>query len=324
MTTVNSKIYSLTDEERELYIKDGFFIRRDAYSLAEVDALGDRVDALIAQVETSEVLNPEQKQTILKKNSSAKIMTGPDSLNSLFRIHMFSNMVREHIRDRRRLDVATVLVGEDLFCPNDLYFLKPAGTGHPIAWHQDSWYFTNTYETGDSAPIEYASIGTWLAIDDARVDNGCLWVIPKSHKQGVIDHEDAGITEALPVKRQAVVPEEMEKHAVPVEVPKGTLVFFNNALLHCSTPNRSNDFRRAYIVHYMKSTIRHTGSGTAGHRQKILDLGWGTPEAYICGRQMPGCVQTTPEEESMNWDKALGRTLTEEDIRIPLSVGMTS
>ena len=72
MTTVNSKIYSLTDEERELYIKDGFFIRRDAYSLAEVDALGDRVDALIAQVETSEVLNPEQKQTILKKNSSAK------------------------------------------------------------------------------------------------------------------------------------------------------------------------------------------------------------------------------------------------------------
>ena len=69
MTTVNSK-YSLTDEERELYTKDGFFIRRDAYNLAEVDALGDRVDALIAQVETSEVLNPEQKQTILKRNSS--------------------------------------------------------------------------------------------------------------------------------------------------------------------------------------------------------------------------------------------------------------
>ena len=167
MTTVNSKTYSLTDEERELYIKDGFFIRRAAYSLAEVDALGDRVAALIAQVETSEVLNPEQKQTILKKNSSAKIMTGPDSLNSLFRIHMFSNMVGEHIRDRRRLDVATELVGEDLFCPNDLYFLKPAGTGHPIAWHQDSWYFTNSKDPSVSVITDrmrpaHHSVSLWI------------------------------------------------------------------------------------------------------------------------------------------------------------------
>ena len=114
-------------------------------------------------------------------------------------------------------------------------------------------------------------------------------------------------------KKRLTVSDEMEERATPVEVPKGALVFFNNALFHRSTPNRSDRFRRAYIVHYMKATIQHTNTR---NMQRIAEdtKHWGTHEMYICG--MPGTVQTTPEKESMNWDSALGRTLAEDDIRI--------
>jgi ectoine hydroxylase-related dioxygenase (phytanoyl-CoA dioxygenase family) len=98
--------------------------------------------------------------------------------------------------------------------------------------------------------------------DDAHINNGCLWVIPGSHQKGVIDHHDAEITERLPVRHRAAVTDEMEQQAIPLEVPRGTIVYFNNALLHQSTPNRSDAFRRAYVVHYMKVSIQHTGQGT--------------------------------------------------------------
>ena len=63
----------------------------------------------------------------------------------------------------------------------------------------------------------------------------------------------------------------------------------------------------------MKATIQHTGN-----RPRIPEgtEHWGTPEMYICGRQLPGCVQTTFEKDSMDWDRALERTLEEDDIRI--------
>ncbi len=310
MATVDTRTHSLTAEEHETYAKDGFFIRPNAFDTDEIDALRDRIEDLVELIETSDVLPEKQKQAILKRNIGAT--SGPASLNSITRLHRFSALVRSHIRDPRRLEAVTQIVGSDLFCPNDLYFFKPPGTGRPIAWHQDSWYFRNTYVSSVGDAIEQASIGTWLALDDADEKNGCLWVIPGSHRLGVVDHSQVESDEYL-LQKRVTVSDEMEEREIPVEVPKGALVFFNNALFHRSAPNRSDRFRRAYIVHYMKATIQHTN---IRNRQRIVEdtEHWGTMEMYICG--VPGSVQTTPEKESMNWDSALGRTLTEDDIRI--------
>ena len=312
MATVDTRTHGLTAEEHETYAKDGFFIRPNAYDTYEIDVLRDRIEDLVELVETSDILPEKQKQAILKRNVGTEATSGPASLNSITRLHRFSAFVRTHIRDSRRLETVTQIVGSDLFCPNDLYFFKPPGTGRPIAWHQDSWYFRNTYVSSIGDTIEQASIGTYLALDDADEENGCLWVIPGSHRLGVVDHSQVESDEYL-LQKRLTVSDEMEKQALPVEVPKGALVFFNNALFHRSTPNRSDRFRRAYIVHYMKATIQHTNTR---NRQRMEEetKHWGTSEMYICG--VPGSIQTTPEKESMNWDKALGRTLTEDDIRI--------
>ena len=312
VATVDTTAHGLTSEEHEKYAKDGFFIRSDAFDIYEIDALRDRIEDLVELIETSDVLTEKEKQAILKRNAGTDAISGPASLNGITRLHRFSALVRSHIRDPRRLDAVTEIVGRDLFCPNDLYFFKPPGTGRPIAWHQDSWYFRNTYVSSVGDAIDQATIGTWLALDDADEENGCLWVIPGSHRLGIIDHSEVESDDYL-LQKRVTVSDEMEERAMPVEVPKGALVFFNNALLHRSTPNRSDRFRRAYIVHYMKATIQHTGN-----RSRIPEgtEHWGTPEMYICGRQLPGCVQTTFEKDSMDWDRALERTLIEDDIRI--------
>lgn len=304
----------LSAEERQRYEEDGFFIRPEMFNADEVDALNERIEDLVALIEPSDVLSDEQKNMILKRVKKGHAKTGPASLNSLYRIHTFSALVRSHIRDARRLAVANALIGPDLFCPNDLYFFKPPGTGKPIAWHQDSWYFNNTYTSSVGDTIEDASIGTWLALDDADEENGCLWVIPGSHHLGVVEHEDVESNEYF-LQKRVKVDDKMEAQGIPVEVPKGALVFFNNALLHRSTTNRSNRFRRAYIVHYMKSTIQPNESMLNRPIPPAV-LHWGSPEAHICGRLYPNCVQTTPEENSLNWDRALGRTLMQEEIRI--------
>ena len=312
MATVDATTHGLTAEEREKYAKDGFFIRSAAFDVYEIDALRDQIEDLVELIETSDVLTEKEKQAILKRNAGTDATSGPASLNSITRLHRFSALVRSHIRDPRRLDAVAEIVGRDLFCPNDLYFFKPPGTGRPIAWHQDSWYFRNTYVSSVGDAIDQSTIGTWLALDDADEENGCLWVIPGSHSEGIIDHSQVESDDYL-LQKRVTVSDEMEERAMPVEVPKGALVFFNNALLHRSTPNRSDRFRRAYIVHYMKATIQSTGNRPripAGTEQ------WGTPEMYICGRQLPECVQTTLEKDSMDWDRALGRTLTEDDIRV--------
>ena len=310
----SSHALRISEAERTQYAEEGFFVRQ-AYSEEDIDALSGRVDRLIAQVEGSDILSADDKRFILRRNVKATAATGPESLNSLFRVHLFSRLIREHIRDACRLDPVQALLGDDLFCPNDLYFFKPPGTGRPIAWHQDSWYFRNHYETSDGSALEGASIGTWLAIDAAGVDNGCLWVIPGSHQQGVVDHSELEHGEELPVRHTADVAKDLEDRQIPVEVPKGSLVFFNNALLHRSTANRSDRFRRAYVVHYMKATIRHTERGRL-HGRPVAMGDWGSVECYVSGRQFEGSVGTTGEDESLNWDGVVGRDLQVEETKV--------
>ena len=58
-------------------------------------------------------------------------------------------------------------------------------------------------------------------------------------------------------------------------------------------------------VHYMDATIQHTEPGYRTMPDKIAGWGWGTMETYICGRQFPGCVQTTMEADRLNWDEGV-------------------
>ncbi len=255
---------------------------RATYSTTDMDELGAHVNRLIGMIEESPALSDDQRRMILNRNPKATAQSGPVSLVKLFRISLFSRTMRAYMQDTQKVTTAQSLLGDELFYPNDLYFLKPPGTGQAVAWHQDSWYFRNLYQARENDSIEGVTLGTWLAIDDADEENGCLWVIPGTHRRGVVAHEDDPNAEGIFLgNKLPKITAEMERQAMPVEVPKGSVIFFNNALLHRSTPNRSVRYRRAYIVHYMKATVQHTahvehyepyGSAKSAHSAFYLPL----------------------------------------------------
>src|SRR3954452_1836358 len=81
------------------------------------------------------------------------------------------------VADHRLLDIASQFVGPDIALFASAYLCKPPGDGQPVLWHQDGSYWPLD-------PMEVVSL--WLAIDDSVPENGCMRVIPGSHKTSLV------------------------------------------------------------------------------------------------------------------------------------------
>jgi hypothetical protein len=138
-----------------------------------------------------------------------------------------------------------------------MFMNKPAHQGTLLPWHQDRWTHL------DRDPL----ITVWTALDPATVANGCVQVIPGSHKQGLINpaHPSAFLT-----AEQA----ELHTHSasiVHLELEAGEAVLLHNWLLHRSDTNTTPLSRRAFSVCYMDGRTR------AGNGETYFPL-WQTPQ----------------------------------------------
>jgi hypothetical protein len=124
-------------------------------------------------------------------------------------------------------------------CMQSMYFVKPPGF-QGQAWHQDEIYIPTR---------DRSLIGAWIAVDDATVENGCLYIIPGSHKRGYLyPQREHGNPDEFDFAPESYGFDESVE--VPVEVKAGALVFFNGYLLHRSYKNRSDVYRRVLVNHY--------------------------------------------------------------------------
>jgi phytanoyl-CoA hydroxylase len=140
--------------------------------------------------------------------------------------------------------VLTKVIGPNVKAMQSMLFIKAEGKPGQ-AWHQDE-YFIPTRDRSLTA--------AWIALDDATIDNGCLWVLPGSHARGVIYPDREHGDERFDCAIEAYDFPYRDSDAVPVEVPAGSIVFFNGYLLHRSLPNTSaRGLRRALVDHYMSA-----------------------------------------------------------------------
>jgi len=136
----------------------------------------------------------------------------------------------------------TEVIGPNVKLMQSMLFIKSGGRPGQ-AWHQDEAHI----------PTRDRSLtAIWIALDDATVDNGCLWVLPGSHRRGILYPERPQTDPRFDCTREAHgFPDEA---AVPVELPAGTAVLFNGYLLHRSLPNTvPGGTRRALVNHYMSA-----------------------------------------------------------------------
>lgn len=133
--------------------------------------------------------------------------------------------------------LAVELQGETRLYLNQ-FVVKPPRCRDYVPWHRD-------FEGTEFGP--HLSYTLWLAIDDARYENGCLIVIPGSHRQ------DGG-------------------RPVPVEVARGSLVVLCSALLHCSAANTSDTPRRAFQGEFAQADAESIAPQRVPNPQLVGDL----------------------------------------------------
>jgi phytanoyl-CoA hydroxylase len=158
--------------------------------------------------------------------------------------HKLSPLIREALAHPVVVAALIAVIGPDVKAMQSMLFTK--GEGKPgQAWHQDEFFIPTRDRSLTAA---------WIALDDATTGNGCLWVLPGSHRSGVIypdrDQDDPRFdctVEAYDFPYQ-------DADAVPVQVASGSVVLFNGYLLHRSLPNTARrGLRRALVNHYMSA-----------------------------------------------------------------------
>jgi ectoine hydroxylase-related dioxygenase (phytanoyl-CoA dioxygenase family) len=173
-----------------------------------------------------------------------------------------------HAKKENTLDLVEALIGKNIKLFGSQLFMKPPG-GVEKPYHQDSAYFT----------IEPMSLVTcWTALDDVTVENGCMWVIPGSHRQGAIDHSQQWM---IGDRKDKQVPQSAFDRTAetPITIPAGGCSFHHSLLLHSSRPNRTPHPRRGLAIHYMSAGSRWTHPTDPQPAYMLLR-----------GSELPGCV----------------------------------
>jgi ectoine hydroxylase-related dioxygenase (phytanoyl-CoA dioxygenase family) len=186
--------------------------------------------------------------------------------------HKISPLSRDIAELPRAVEVLTGVIGPNVKMMQSMLFIKSEGKPGQ-AWHQD--------ET--RIPTRDRSLtAVWIALDDATLENGCLWVIPGSHQAGVLYPDREQDDPRFDCTRVAYGFRYREEDAVPVELQAGSALVFDGYLLHRSLPNTGrHGMRRALVSHYMSAESllpwfppqEREPMGTTDHRDVLLVAG---------------------------------------------------
>jgi ectoine hydroxylase-related dioxygenase (phytanoyl-CoA dioxygenase family) len=221
----------LTVGQIEQYRRDGYLAVPQVLSRAQLAAALAVVDEFVersrdmAKDDSTFVLEPSHT----RDSPRLARINQPVNVHPIFDQIMRSSEVLERVAD---------LIGPDIRYHHSKLNMKTAGVGSPVEWHQDFVFFPHTND-------DVLAVG--IALDDCTPDNGCLLVIPGSHRGPILDHHQDGVfVGGVP----SDLPEVSMDKSVAVIVPAGGMSIHHSRTLHASAPNRSNRPRRLLLIEY--------------------------------------------------------------------------
>ena len=259
----------LTPDQLSLYDRDGFLVLNDFVSAEDCDRLRQRALELIA------AFNPESLVSIFSTHEQSRttddyFLTSGDKIRFFFEEHAFNpdgslkqlkeesiNKIGHALHELdpvfesfSRSDEIRALV-DDLGIKQPLllqsmYIFKQPNIGGEVTCHQDSTFL---YTEPNNI------VGLWFAIEDATMENGCLWAIPGGQRSGLKSRWLRGENGMeFRVFDSSPWPEEQ---LVPLEVTKGSLILLDGLLPHRSYENKSVRSRHAYTLHVISAEANY-------------------------------------------------------------------
>lgn len=242
--------------------KDGFLVMKDFYSADQCNALIRRANEISNHYEFngggSVFQTTEQSRTtdeyFLESGNNISFFFEKDAfdksgklINSVEKsfnkighaLHDLDDTFNEFSRSTKLKDLSTELGYGNHHLIQSMFIFKHAKIGGVVDVHQDSTFL---YTVPDSC------IGYWFALEDATIDNGCLWAKPGGHittLRSRFKRKPGGGTEMEILNDAPFSLEGM----IPLEVKKGTCIVLHGLLPHYSLPNTSGKARPAYSIH---------------------------------------------------------------------------
>ncbi len=223
---------NLPNEVAKSYERDGYFLPIQVISPTEARGCRSRLEAFEAD-------------------------HGVLSDTYRFKSYLLWTWLDELIRHPAILDAVEAVIGPNILCwSNDFFVKEPQNSGF-VSWHQDATYWG----------LEPAEIVTaWLGFTASNRENGCVRVVPGSHLLGQIPHQDTFAEDNLLSRGQEVMVEVDEDDAVDLELSAGEASLHHVRIFHSSGANRSADRRIGVAFRYLPTHVRQT----AGIRESAM------------------------------------------------------
>lgn len=229
----------LSEEQLTAFEQDGYVL---ADGFLGQDEIGHVQDCYM------ETLERLKREDVLENVQSGEDRDEDYQVYQIRTAHLRHPIFRMLINDSRLLDMVQCLLGPDLRIIHYQGIYKPPHTGGEIGWHQDNYYF-------DVA--QNRTVSVWLALDDATVENGCMWYLPGRHRER-LEHEQLWDT-ADKKGFYFAIRDIDDSGAVPIEVKKGNFAIHHCLMPHRSLKNETAQPRRGIAMHFMDAKMPDPG-----------------------------------------------------------------
>ena len=260
----------ISEQQIAQYRDTGFLVLENFASASDCDSLRERAKELIQEFDPAEVVSIF---TTREQNRIADeyFLTSGDKIRFFFEENAFNedgtlkfekeksiNKIGHALHDldpvfdrfsrsRNVKKLAAALGFEDSLLLQSMYIFKQPNIGGEVSCHQDSTFLY-------TEPIDI--VGLWFALEDATIENGCLWAIPGGHRRGLKSRWTRSANGGMEFRIYDTEPWP-ENKLVPLEVKKGSLILLHGLLPHRSFENRSPHSRHAYTLHLIRAGAKY-------------------------------------------------------------------
>lgn len=243
----------LTGQQQNFFKEQGYLVVENVFAADEVTQLQRGCDELAAKAHGLTASTDRFKLSVFQDSGKIVQQVGDP--------HEMSGVWMDLVRDPRLLDMVEALIGPNIMVYYSQLMMKAPRQGFTAPWHQDFAFFPHSRSN---------ILACTVAIDEATEENGCIRVIPGSHKLGLINHYDEdGVFTGIVRDESGFDP----STEVVLPAKAGSVLFWHALTLHSSHPNRSEKPRRALVIEY-KNPADRLLAGSFNGRAEARNVGY--------------------------------------------------
>ena len=219
----------LNSKQVDYYNSNGYLTIENVYNASQIKLLSDVTDEF---VEKSRLVTEENDMFSLESDHSKD----NPRLTRIKTPQNFHSIYEKAVKDEKMLDIIEHFIGKNIRFQGAKLNMKMPGGGRQVEWHTDWGHHPHTND-------DMLAVG--IALDDITEENGCLMVIPGSHKWDAISHhEDGFFVGAVDINSFDV------KKAINISSNAGGISIHHVRTLHGSAPNMSDKPRRLLLLEF--------------------------------------------------------------------------